>query len=42
TLMGRDRKNKLVIVPRDDNLIGKIVNVKINRAQSFTLFGEVI
>jgi len=42
TLMGRDRKNKLVIIPRNDNLIGSIVNVKIDKAQSFTLFGEVI
>lgn len=42
TLMGRDRINKLVIVPKDNSLIGKIVNVKINKVKSFTLFGEVV
>lgn len=40
--MGRDRKNKLVIVPKEEGLVGKIVNVKINKVQSFTLFGEVV
>lgn len=40
--MGRDRKNKLVIIPKEEGLVGKIVNVKINKVQSFTLFGEVV
>ncbi len=40
--MGRDRKNKLVIVPKEEGLVGKIVNVKVNKVQSFTLFGEVV
>lgn len=39
---GRDRRNKLIIFPKQENIIGELVNVKVNRAQSFTLFGEVI
>ncbi|MCG8512639.1 MAG: tRNA (N6-isopentenyl adenosine(37)-C2)-methylthiotransferase MiaB [Halanaerobiales bacterium] len=39
---GRDRKNKLVIFPKKDNAKGALVRVKINRVQSFTLFGEII
>lgn len=42
TLMGRDRRNKLVIIPRAEGVIGEIVKVKINRVQSFTLYGEVV
>ena len=42
TLMGRDRRNKLVIIPKKDGLIGEIVNVRINKVQSFTLYGEVV
>ncbi|MFI5360146.1 MAG: tRNA (N6-isopentenyl adenosine(37)-C2)-methylthiotransferase MiaB [Halanaerobiales bacterium] len=42
TLMGRDRRNKLVIIPKTEGVIGEIVNVKINRVQSFTLYGEVV
>ncbi|MFW6281398.1 MAG: tRNA (N6-isopentenyl adenosine(37)-C2)-methylthiotransferase MiaB [bacterium] len=39
---GRDRKNKLIIFPKKENIIGEIVKVKINNVQSFTLFGEVV
>lgn len=42
TFSGRTRTNKLVIIPRDDNLRGKIVKVKINEIQSWTLYGEVL
>jgi len=42
TYSGRTRTNKLVIVPRNDDILGKIVNVKINEVQSWTLYGEVI
>ncbi|MFW6389522.1 MAG: tRNA (N6-isopentenyl adenosine(37)-C2)-methylthiotransferase MiaB [Halanaerobiales bacterium] len=40
--MGRDRKNKLIIFPKREGIIGKIVNVKITRVQSFTLFGKIV
>lgn len=39
---GRDRKNKLIIFPKQDNIIGKIKNVKITDVQSFNLYGEII
>ncbi len=38
---GRDRKNKLIIFPGKKDIKGKIVQVKIGRVQSFTLFGEL-
>jgi tRNA-2-methylthio-N6-dimethylallyladenosine synthase len=38
---GRDRKNKLIIFPGKKNIKGELVQVKIERAQSFTLFGEL-
>ncbi|WP_185966728.1 tRNA (N6-isopentenyl adenosine(37)-C2)-methylthiotransferase MiaB [Clostridium sp. HBUAS56017] len=41
-LMGRTRNGKLVNFQGDINLVGKLVNVKINRAQPFSLIGEVI
>ena len=41
-LMGRTRNGRLVNFSCEDkNLIGKLVNVKINRAQPFTLIGEI-
>ncbi|MFW5991720.1 MAG: tRNA (N6-isopentenyl adenosine(37)-C2)-methylthiotransferase MiaB [Halanaerobiaceae bacterium] len=39
---GRDRRNKLIIFPRQKNITGEIIRVKITKAQSFTLFGEVV
>jgi tRNA-2-methylthio-N6-dimethylallyladenosine synthase len=41
-LMGRTRNGKLVNFQGDISLVGKLVNVKINRAQPFSLIGEVI
>ncbi len=41
-LMGRTRNGRLVNFSCEDkNLIGKLVNVKINRAQPFSLIGEI-
>ncbi len=42
TFMGRSRTNKLVIFPRKPGLKGKVVQVKINNAKSWTLYGEVV
>ena len=40
--MGRTRNGRLVNFSCEDkNLIGKLVNVKINRAQPFSLIGEI-
>jgi len=41
TFKSRSRTNKLVIIPRKDKLLHKVVNVKINKVQSWTLYGEV-
>ncbi|MDS0524534.1 tRNA (N6-isopentenyl adenosine(37)-C2)-methylthiotransferase MiaB [Clostridium sp. SHJSY1] len=41
-LMGRTRNGKLVNFEGDISLTGKLVNIKINRAQPFSLIGEVI
>ena len=38
----RDRYFNSVIVNSDENLIGKIKDVKINQCNQNTLFGEVI
>ena len=40
-LAGRSRTHKIVIFKGDKNLTGEIVNVMINKAQSWTLFGEL-
>ncbi len=42
TFSGRTRTNKLVIVPRAQNTVGKIVNIEILEAQSWTLYGKII
>ncbi|GAB6100745.1 tRNA (N6-isopentenyl adenosine(37)-C2)-methylthiotransferase MiaB [Halanaerocella petrolearia] len=39
---GRTRTDKIVIVESEQDLTGKLLNVKINKAQSWTLFGEVV
>ena len=39
-LMGRTRTGKLVNFQGSENLIGKLVNVKITKANSFSLLGE--
>jgi tRNA-2-methylthio-N6-dimethylallyladenosine synthase len=38
---GKTRNNKTVVIDTDENLLGKIVSVKINQADTFTLFGTV-
>lgn len=41
-LMGRTRNGRLVNFPGDSSMIGKLVNVNINRAQPFSLLGEIV
>ena len=41
-LFGRTSQNKVVIFPREGRKIGETIRVKINRASSATLFGDVI
>lgn len=41
-MMGRTRGDKVVIVPGDEQLIGRIVSVRISGASAHTLFGELI
>ena len=41
-LMGRTRNGRLVNFPGDSSMIGKLVNVHINRAQPFSLLGEMV
>ncbi len=38
-LMGRTRTNKIVIFEGDDELVGEIVDVRIERATGFSLYG---
>lgn len=40
-LIGRTRNSRLVNFPGTKELIGKLVNVKITRAQPFSLIGEI-
>ncbi|MBQ9890687.1 MAG: tRNA (N6-isopentenyl adenosine(37)-C2)-methylthiotransferase MiaB [Firmicutes bacterium] len=40
-LTGRTESNKVVDLPGDKTLIGQIVPVKITKAQTFSLYGEV-
>ena len=40
-LVGRTRNGRLVNLAGNKELIGKLVNVKINRAQPFSLIGEI-
>ncbi|AGB40923.1 tRNA-N(6)-(isopentenyl)adenosine-37 thiotransferase enzyme MiaB [Halobacteroides halobius DSM 5150] len=41
-LSGRTRTDKIVIIESDQDLTGEIINVKINKAQSWTLFGKIV
>ncbi len=41
-LMGRTRNGRLVNFPGDVSMVGKLVNVHINRAQPFSLLGEIV
>ena len=38
-LMGRTRTNKIVLFEGDDELVGELVNVRIERATGFSLYG---
>jgi len=38
-LMGRTRTNKIVVFEGDNDLIGKVVNVKVQHANGFSLYG---
>ncbi|KXS41960.1 MAG: bifunctional enzyme involved in thiolation and methylation of tRNA [Candidatus Frackibacter sp. T328-2] len=40
--MGRTRSNKIVIFDADSDLTGELINVKINKASSWTLFGDLV
>ncbi len=40
-LSGRTRSNKIVICEGSDDLTGELINVKIKKVQSWTLFGEI-
>ena len=42
TFMGRSRRNKLIIIPREEGIKGEIVDVKINKVKSWTLYGEIV
>jgi len=39
---GRTRTNKIIIFKGESKLTGKIVNVKVNKAQSWNLYGELV
>ena len=41
-LTGRTRNGKLVNFAGDENLVGELVNLKIVRAQPFSLIGEIV
>lgn len=40
--LGRDEYGKMVYFKRDENLVGKFVNVKITEAKSISLYGEYV
>ncbi|WP_018248763.1 tRNA (N6-isopentenyl adenosine(37)-C2)-methylthiotransferase MiaB [Orenia marismortui] len=42
TLTGRTTANKIVIFEGDSDLTGQLVNVKINKVQSWTLYGKIV
>jgi tRNA-2-methylthio-N6-dimethylallyladenosine synthase len=39
---GRTDGNKIVLFDGDDSMIGQFINVKISKAQTFALLGEVV
>ena len=41
-LTGRNDKNRLVHIDGDDSLIGQFLNVYIDRADTFAMYGTVI
>jgi tRNA-2-methylthio-N6-dimethylallyladenosine synthase len=40
--MGRTRGNKLILFPREDGIIGSLINVRIKEVHSWTLYGEIL
>ena len=41
-LMGRTRTNKIVVFEGDEKLIGEIVDVQVQRANGFSLYGTLL
>jgi tRNA-2-methylthio-N6-dimethylallyladenosine synthase len=41
-MTGRNYANKIVNFPADESLTGKIIDVKITKAQTWILYGEKI
>lgn len=41
-LTGRTRTNRIVIFSGTEDLIGKLINVKITKGKTFSLFGELV
>ncbi|MGM0607653.1 MAG: tRNA (N6-isopentenyl adenosine(37)-C2)-methylthiotransferase MiaB [Candidatus Muiribacteriota bacterium] len=41
-MQGRTPSNKIVLVPLDESLLGKIVDVKIKEGTHWTLFGDIL
>ena len=41
-LTGRNEKNRLVHFDGDESLIGKFVNIKITKADTYSLLGELV
>jgi tRNA-2-methylthio-N6-dimethylallyladenosine synthase len=41
-ITGRTRNNKIVHIPYDKDITGEFVNVKITKAQTFALIGEIV
>ena len=41
-LMGRTRTNKIVVFEGNEELIGTLVNVRIHRANGFSLYGAPV
>jgi tRNA-2-methylthio-N6-dimethylallyladenosine synthase len=41
-LMGRTRTNKIVVFEGDNELIGELMNIQIERANGFSLYGTLI
>jgi len=41
-MFGRSSQNKVIIFPREGRRIGETIRVKVTRASSATLIGEVV
>jgi tRNA-2-methylthio-N6-dimethylallyladenosine synthase len=40
--MGRTRTNKIVVFEGNENLIGEVVDVQVQRANGFSLYGSPV